>query len=112
MFSISLARSKSKSISPAKSVGKFHTSKSANTLVTAPNKTHLYDLPKIPSYYKIDRPSFSQQMKKNIEEKLSLDKTVELAVKKREKSQDMFLKYKKNPFASPVANFNMTASTL
>jgi hypothetical protein len=91
MFSINLAPCKSKIISPAKSTGKIQTSKSANLLIN--DKTRLYNLPKIPSYYKIDRPSLSQQMKKNIEEKLALDKTAELSFLKREKNQDLFLKY-------------------
>jgi len=68
-------------MSPAKSVAKLSTTRSSNLLLT--DKTRLYNLPKIPSYYKIDRPSLSPTMKRNIEEKLALDKSAEIALKKR-----------------------------
>ena len=96
MFSINVDRSKSVSFS--KSFTKLNT-----TRCTQPNtheKTRLYDLPKIPSYYKIDRPSLGQYMKRNIEEKLQTDKQVEISLKKRNKNKDFFLNYVKNPFTN------------
>ena len=60
MFSVSFNRKTY--VNPSSSAGKLRTSTSSNLL----NKTHLYNLPKIPSYYKINRPSLSPQIRRNI----------------------------------------------
>lgn len=73
MFSIDTSR-RNRSSSKNKSFT-LNTTRSTTGLQGKPT-VRLYDLPRIPSYYKIDRPSFSKSRKNDIQEKLEMNKTV------------------------------------
>lgn len=64
MFSINLTgRSSSRSISNKKRP--LNTTRSTS-FIKKELHVNLYDLPKIPSYYKLDRPAFSKETRKDI----------------------------------------------
>lgn len=101
MFSIDTTRL-STSRSPAKIGNKLLNTTRSSNVIPSREHTKLYELPKIPNYYRIDRPHLSREMRHHIEEKLNFNKTVEISMGNRKRNDDLFLRYKKNPFNNTV----------
>lgn len=69
----------------------------------------MYELSELNEYYVVNHPILTKSKKKLIEEKLTLDEQVRRQVEDRERDDNFFLNYRRNPFSHPSSRQNPNA---